>query len=254
MTSDVSGKLSHDSLPVETTEKDFLEAYAKKEYIKPSVTVDLVIFSVEDTDLKVLLVKRKGHPFKGQWALPGGFVNAGDGTPGNQGESLEEAAKRELHEETGLAYGTCYLEQLYTMGAPNRDPRTRVISVVYYALMDRNLMCLVRAGSDAAEVRWFSTSELPEPLAFDHGFIIDLAIHRVRNKIDYTAIAFRLLPPTFTIAELREIYEAINGDKYDRGNFTRKFRRMVADGLVEEKPGKRTTGGRPSKVYSFKLY
>jgi len=245
---DQTGKLGHDS--GHETEAEFLRDYRKTEYPKPSVTVDLVIFTVTDTDLKVLLIKRKGHPFKGQWAIPGGFVDVGD-VHDDQGESVEDAAHRELAEETGLPIGSCYLEQLYTFGNPGRDPRMRVITVAYYALISPDKAPLVHAGDDAADAQWFSVDGLSE-LAFDHDEILAMAVRRIRGKIDYTDIAFELVPRTFTVAELRSVHEAIKGISYDAANFRRRFRRMVTDGIIEQARGKRLTGGKPAKVYRFR--
>lgn len=230
---------------------EFLAGYRASDYPRPSVTVDIVVFTVRDGDLQVLLVRRGTPPFAGAWALPGGFVRVSDGP--DQGEGLDEAAERELGEETGLVDQPVYLEQLYTFGAPRRDPRTRVITVAYYALVRPDLVPLVRAGSDAASARWASVAaELPElELAFDHGAILALAVERARGKIDYTPIAFELVPPTFTIAELRAVYEAIKGTTYDPGNFRRRFKRMLTDGVIEQAPGKRHTGTKPAKVYRF---
>lgn len=232
-------------------ESSFLKDYRNNTWPKPSVTVDLVIFTVYDSDLKVLLIERDGHPFQGRWALPGGFVDVGDAYD-DQGESLEDAAARELREETGLPDGASWLEQLYTFGNPGRDPRMRIISVAYYALIRPDLARLVTAGDDARDARWLSVQhELPRPLAFDHDHVVDVGVRRIRGKIDYSPIAFRLVPPTFTIAELRGVHEAVKGTTYDPGNFRRRFRRMQTDGIIEQAPGKRQTSRRPAKVYRF---
>lgn len=241
------------SRPIPDDEEAFIAAYrARAEaYVRPSVTVDLVILTVLDTDLKLLLVRRKHPPFEGDWALPGGFVRVGDGFD-DQGESLLDAAHRELTEETGLPRERVFLEQLYTFGDVGRDPRMRVISVAWYALVRPDLAPFVTAGSDAAEARWISVAhQRPEALAFDHDRIVDLAVERIRGKIDYAPIAFDLVPPTFTVAELRSVYEAIKGERYDASNFRRRFRRMEDDGLVVRAPGKRHTARRPAAVYTF---
>lgn len=225
-------------------------AYDASVFPRPSVSVDIVVFTVIDADLKVLLIRRGAPPFEGTWALPGGFVRVSDGA--DQGESLDEAAHRELSEETGLPQGSAFLEQLYTFGEPGRDPRTRVITVAYYALVRADLVALVRAGTDAAEARWFSVaSERPQSLAFDHDRILDVALERIRGKIEYTPIGFELVPPTFTVAELRSVHEAIKGTTYDPGNFRRRFVRMQTDGVIEQAPGKRHTGTKPARVYRF---
>ncbi len=165
--------------------------YDASKYERPSVTVDVVMMSLRQRDLQVLLVKRRSWPYEGMWAIPGGFVN--------MQESLEEAAKRELQEETGVQ--DVYLEQLYTFGDPGRDPRTRVITVVYFALLD-SARLQVRAADDAADVGWFPVYNLPE-LAFDHAKILEYALDRLRGKLDYTNIAFSLLPEQFTLRELQ---------------------------------------------------
>jgi 8-oxo-dGTP diphosphatase len=216
------------------------------------VTVDIVVFTVVEAELRVLLVRRGAAPFAGAWALPGGFVRVAD-APRSQGESLDQAAHRELSEETGLPQGSAFLEQLYTFGEPGRDPRARVITVAYYALVRPDLVALVRAGSDAADARWFSVpGELAKAvLAFDHADILARAVARVRGKIDYAPLAFELVPPTFTVAELRAVYEAIQGTTYDPGNFRRRFVRMQTDGVIELAPGKRHTGTKPARIYRF---
>lgn len=245
------------------TEAEYLAAYRPDAWPRPAVTVDLAIFTVVDDDLKVLLIRRGEHPFRGAWALPGGFVRVGDGD--DPGESVDEAAVRELAEETGLPARELYLEQLYTFGDVGRDPRTRVISVAHFALVSPTLAPVVVAGSDAAEVRWASIHRelggepdkppLAEasllPLAFDHGCILDVALARLRGKLDYAPIAFELVPETFTVAELRGVHEAIKGQTYDAGNFRRRFNRMVADGVIAQAPGKRPTGTKPALVYRF---
>lgn len=241
-----------------TNEQDFLGTYDSSRYHKPSVTVDLVVFTVIDTDLKLLLIRRGSAPCKGQLALPGGFVDVGP-TGEDQGESVDAAAARELQEETGLPDGSSWLEQLYTFGDPGRDPRLRVITVAYYALVRPDLASLVVAGDDAAEAGWHSVSTLDlseagEVFAFDHARIIDTALRRIRGKLDYSPIAFRLVPATFTMAELRSVYEAIKGTTYDVSNFRRRFRRMQTDGIIIAAPGKRSQArGRPAQVYSFDL-
>lgn len=220
-----------------------------QDFARPAVAVDLVIFTVQDTDVKILLIQRGEPPFVGQWALPGGFVRVGDGI-NDQGESVKDAAYRELHEETGLPESVVYLEQLYTFGQPYRDPRMRVISVAWFALVRPDLAPSATLTSDAAEARWWSLAESP-PLAFDHDHMVHLARDRIRNKIDYTSLAFELVPPTFTVSELRQVYEAIHGEVYDRGNFRRRFNRMIEDGLISQAPGKRATSSKPARVYRF---
>jgi 8-oxo-dGTP diphosphatase len=236
------------------SEQRFLEEYSGKDYPRPAVTVDLVVFTVVDAELHVLLVRRKEHPFQGRWALPGGFVRVGDRS-GATGESIDQAAHRELAEETGLPEGSVYLEQLYTFGEPGRDPRTRVITVAYYALVRPGLASSAVAGSDAAAVRWAPAAgwmgEKKEPLSFDHANIVRMAVCRIQGKIDYAPLAFELVPQAFTAAELRSVHEAIRGECYDPGNFRRRFRRMTEDGIIGLAPGKRSTSTRPAKLYRF---
>ncbi len=228
------------------------EAYRPDDYPRPSVTVDIVIFTVLDGDLKLLLIQRGEPPFEGRWALPGGFVRVGDAMA-DRGEGLDEAAARELAEETGLPEGSAYLAQLHCFGAPDRDPRMRVITVAYYALVRPDLVPLVQAGSDAREARWFSVAEevKPDRLAFDHAEILEVAVERLRQQLEMAPIAFELVPATFTIAELRAVHEAVMGVTYDPGNFRRRFMRMITDGIIEQAPGKRPTGTKPAKVYRF---
>lgn len=233
-------------------------------YHRPSVTVDLVIFTVLDSDLKVLQITRGEPPFEGLRACPGGHLEVGDPTTlvevngeqvPDQGEDLEAAAHRELEEETGLPKGSCFLEQLYTFGALYRDPRGRVVSVAYIALVRPTLAPMVVAGDDAAAVEWRSVRGLfqgPPRLAFDHDQILAKAVERIRGKIDYSTIAFELVPDTFTVGELRAVHEAVKGEKYEAQNFSRRFKRMVTDGVIELAPGQRVTGAHPAKVYRFK--
>ncbi len=233
--------------PLEAPADDGISSYPR-----PFVTVDIVVFTILDADLKILLIRRKIPPFEGRWALPGGFVRVGR-APDDPGEDLDDAALRELSEETGLAPGTAYLEQLHTFGQAGRDPRGRVITVAHYALIRPDLAPLVRAGGDASEAGWRSLSEISSGmLAFDHADILAAALARVRDRIDESPIAFELVPPTFSIPELRAVYEVIKGAPYDPGNFRRRFQRMVDDGLIEQAPGKRITGTKPALVYRFK--
>jgi 8-oxo-dGTP diphosphatase len=214
------------------------------------VTVDIVIFTIVDAELRVLLVRRGEHPDKGKWALPGGFVRVGTSRKA-QGEGLDEAAERELIEETGL-HSKIYLEQLHAFGKPGRDPRMRVISVAYYALVRPMLVPLVRAGGDVDRVRWFSVADAGRlDLAFDHADILAVALSRARDRIDTSTIAFELVADTFTIPELRAAHEAVKGHPLDPGNFRKRFFRMVEDGLLEPAPGKRITASKPARVYRF---
>ncbi len=209
------------------------------EYPRPSVTVDVVIFTIADDDLKVLLIRRGAEPYKGKWALPGGFVE--------MKESLDEAAARELEEEVGVS--DVYLEQLFTFGAPKRDPRGRVISVCYFALVDATRQT-IRAASDAADAEWHSVFKLPR-LAFDHRQILDYAIWRLRNKIEWTTVGYELLPKKFTLSELQRVYEIILQKPVDKRNFRK---RIVAQGQIAELNETRADGAhRPARLYSFKV-
>lgn len=200
------------------------------------VTVDIVIFSIRMRELQVLLVRRGVPPFQGEYAIPGGFLRSG--------ESLEEAAKRELHEETSVR--DVYLEQLYSFGDPSRDPRGRVVTVAYYALVSSNHMEL-SAGADAAEAEWVAVKKLPA-LAFDHGKIVAYALERLRNKLEYTTVGFQLLPKKFTLAELQAVYEAILGKKIDKRNFRRK---MALLGILKPLKEWQETGHKPAQLFRF---
>ncbi|HTS30774.1 MAG TPA: NUDIX domain-containing protein [Bryobacteraceae bacterium] len=199
------------------------------------VTVDVVLFTILDRKLHLLLIRRRSPPFANRYALPGGFVRAE--------ESLDAAAIRELREETGIH--EVYLEQLYTFGDPERDPRGRVITVAYYALVPRNQA--LHAGTDAADAAWFPMEDLP-PLAFDHRTIAEYAHQRIRNKLDYTSVGFELLPGKFTLSELQLVHEAIHGHILDKRNFRRK---IIQQGIVKPTREWRQTGRKPARVYRF---
>jgi ADP-ribose pyrophosphatase YjhB (NUDIX family) len=282
------------------TEEEFLISYDANIYQRPSVTVDMLIFTVINEEeenyrklpektLKVLLIKRGGHPYLGQWALPGGFVDIN--------ESIDEAALRELKSETNVE--NIYMEQLYTWGDVLRDPRTRVISSSYMALVDSSRL-EIRAGDDAAEARWFNIKynlqqevrtqtekgyiheklvklrfwdegedlytivkitetvegkvsavkrEIVESkgIAFDHGKMIEYAMQRLRNKIEYTSLAFNLMPDLFTLTELQKVYEVI----LDKELLAAAFRRKVADMVIETNAFTKDAGHRPSKLFRF---
>ena len=284
------------------TEKEFLKIYDAGKYERPSVTVDMLIFTIKNKfkdnyrklpqkELKVLMIKRGDHPYIGQWALPGGFVNFD--------ESLDVAAKRELKEETNI--DNVYMEQLYTWGDVNRDPRTRIISASYMALVDSSLLD-VKAGDDADDAKWFNihteilkeiktniengyteekfvkltlssdSEEIysvinvkkivdgkvtrheteiveNEGIAFDHAKSIEYALERLINKIEYTDIAFNLMPEVFTLTELQQVYETILGRELLKANFRRKISNMV----VETNEYTKDAGHRPSKLYKFNL-
>lgn len=284
----------------ECSEAEFLKSYDAGRYERPSVTVDMLIFTIMDEkvdnyrklpekSLKLLMIKRGGHPYKGDWALPGGFVA--------MDESLEDAAKRELKSETNV--DDVYLEQLFTWGDVGRDPRTRVISCSYMALADSSKI-EVKAGDDAADAAWFNvrhklleerktilekgfsiektvrlelTGDVDsleavikvidrynnrtksvdrqiissKGIAFDHAMMIEYAIERLRNKIEYTDIAFSLMPELFTLTELQQVYEAI----LDKELLAAAFRRKIADMVIETDYFTKDAGHRPSRLYRF---
>lgn len=206
---------------------------------RPAVTVDTVLFAFLENQLQVLLIERKAEPFQGQWALPGGFIH--------MDESLDEGARRELQEETGVA--DVYLEQLYTFGVPDRDPRGRVITVAYFALLsaDEVSRVNVQGGDDAHDARWWNMYHLPD-LAFDHGRILDYALQRLRWKLEWTALGFLLLPQEFTLSELQSVYETVLNEALDKRNFRRKI--LSAD-VLEETGNYREGDHRPAKLYRF---
>lgn len=217
--------------------RDDVSNYDKNKYEKPAVTVDIAICSILKDDLKILLIQRKHPPFRNSWAIPGGFVNI------EKQENLEDTAKRELSEETGLT--DIYLEQLKTYGEPNRDPRMRVITVAYFALIPGNYLNdhSVLAADDAENADWFSLRNLPK-LAFDHRQILDDLLQRLVGKISYTPIAFSLVPEKFTWNELQLVYEIILGKKLISANFRRKISSLYRIKTLKSK--KRDGKGRPS--------
>lgn len=204
-------------------------------YPHPSVTADCVIFGFDGTTIKVLLIQRGIEPFKGKWAFPGGFMNID--------ETVEECAKRELEEETGLK--NVSVEQFYTFSDVNRDPRERVITVAHYALVK---LSEVKGGDDAASARWFSMDEVPS-LAFDHDRILRMAVNRLKERIYFEPIGFELLPEVFTMTELQNLYKAILEVTFDRRNF---YNKMLKLGIIEEAEPRPANAARrtPSK-YRF---
>lgn len=283
------------------TEEEFLLKYDASEYERPSVTVDMLIFTVMEEAssnyrklpekvLKLLLIKRGDHPCIGEWALPGGFVQ--------MEESLDQAAYRELKEETNIQ--DIYMEQLYTWGDVNRDPRTRIISTAYMSLVDSKALN-IRASDDADDAKWFTvsckrTQEIKtvsekglihqqlfklqltcediqlsatirisktiegkvtkiereiltcNGIAFDHAKVIEYAIERLRNKIEFTDIAFNLMPELFTLTELQQVYEIILDSELLKANFRRKITELV----IETNEYAKNSGHRPSKLYRMK--
>jgi len=282
------------------TEEQFLASYHAGDYEKPSMTVDMLIFTVADEEasnyrrlpgkaLKLLLVKRKEHPFLGQWALPGGFVR--------MNESLDDAARRKLREKTRIT--DVYMEQLYTWGDVDRDPRTRIISTSYMSLTDSSLLTtdpesnglegtwftlswqcvseskkrldngsvhqhqykldlvndtntagaslLLEKVSTGRNVRFSRTITESHGIAFDHAGIIGYGIERLRSKLDYTDIAFNLMPDLFTLTELQQVYEIIGGSELLKAN----FRRKITDKVIETNAYEKSAGHRPSKLFRF---
>ncbi len=207
------------------------------EYPRPAVSTDCVVFGLDEDDLKVLLIERAAPPFKNCWALPGGFLELD--------EDIETAARRELEEETGLR--NVYLEQLYTFGSVNRDPRTRVITVAYFALVNRSRHQAI-AASDAANVEWFSVFKPPK-LAFDHKNIVAVAYDRIKSKVRYQPLGFELLPRKFTLRQLQNMYEVILDRKLDKRNFRKKILGM--DIIVELDEFESDVAHRAARLYRF---
>jgi len=207
-------------------------------YPHPAVTTDVVIFTIREKRLQLLLIRRGSDPYKGSWALPGGFLEIG--------EDLETCAQRELAEETGVS--GVFLEQLYTFGATHRDPRERVISITYYALVPSDRL-QIKAASDAADAAWFPLDGLTD-LAFDHNEIIHLAHQRLVAKLNYSTIAFQFMPDTFTLSELQGVYEILRNETLDKRNFRKWI--MTMDQIVETGEQRRTGNHRPARVYRVK--
>ncbi len=208
------------------------------DYPRPALTVDVVTFTLHADCLQVLLIRRGGEPYQGMWALPGGFVH--------MDESLEDAAARELEEETGVQ--DAYLEQLYTYGGPGRDPRGRVVTVAYFALIPAGKPVRFEGGTDASQASWFSVEQLPA-LAFDHAEIIQYALRRLRYKLEYTAVGFELLPDAFTLSQLQSTYEIILGETLDKRNFRR---RILEANVIEPTEELYVGEGRPARLYHYR--
>lgn len=217
-----------------TGQKPALHVYP---YARPALTVDCVVFGYDEGELKVLLIQRALEPFKGKWALPGGFVRVE--------ETLDAAARRELEEEAGLR--EVFLEQLYTFGSLRRDPRERVVSVAYYALV-KLAAHQTRAATDASDARWFPISTLPK-LVFDHAEILDVALARLKGKVRYQPIGFELLPPKFTLSQLQHLYETVLEVALDKRNFRKKV--LGFDLLVPLKETQMTGRHRPAQLFRF---
>ena len=207
------------------------------EYPRAALTVDCVVFGFDEGELKVLLIERGLEPFKGRWALPGGFVRVH--------ETLDAAARRELQEEAGLR--NVFLEQLYTFGELGRDPRERVVTVAYYALVKLSEH-EAKAATDAANARWFPVSKVPK-LAFDHAQILATAVERLKGKVRYQPIGFELLPSKFTLSQLQHLYEAVLGTELDKRNFRKK---VLSIGLLVPLKERQMIGRqRPAQLFRF---
>jgi len=248
--------MTTDRLPNSDDELGFLATYDASRFPRPSVAVDVVLLTVRDRAIWALLGRRTDHPHRGRWALPGSFVGID--------ESLDEAAVRILNVKAGLS--DVFSEQLYTFGAPRRDPRTRVISVAYYALVEQvALEAAVAARPDAGlrsaplDVPWpgetggpvaaLDDGGTPLSLAFDHAEILGVAVKRIRGKLDYAPIGFELLPPTFSLRDLRIVHEAILGRALNKDS----FRRRILDRDLVVPTGERAAGvgHRPPELYRF---
>ena len=208
------------------------------EFARPALTVDCVIFGLDEEGLKVLLIKRGLEPFRGRWALPGGFVRTN--------ETVDAAARRELQEETGLQ--RVFLEQLYTFGEIERDPRERVVTVAYYALVNLRDHQL-KAATDAENAAWFDAGDLPR-LAFDHHAIVKVALARLKSKVRYCPIGFELLPRKFTLSQLQRLYETILERPLDKRNFRKKVLQL---GVLEELDEvEQDVAHRAARLYRFR--
>jgi len=203
------------------------------------VTVDIVLLTIRREQLQVLMVRRGSKPWRGWPALPGGFVR--------QTEDLPDAARRELREETALSVSPAHLEQLGTFGAPRRDPRARTVSVAYLAVLPS--LPQPAAGTDAVAAGWAPVTDvLSRQLPFDHHEMLAVGVERTRSKLEYTSLATAFVGPTFTIAELRRVYDITWGRTLDPGNFHRKV--LGSEGFVRRVDGERSSGrGRPAALY-----
>lgn len=221
------------------TENEYLKAYNRADYDGPLCTVDMCIFAVVDADLKVLLVKRAGQPFKDKWALPGGFTDP------KKDNSIEDTAFRKLFEKTGIS--SPYLEQVQSIGNSHRDPRGWSVTVLYFALID--FLALPESGHvDPQEMtEWVSVDKAFDlHLAFDHETLLKLAINRLRTKTRYAALPIGLMPEQFTFTELQNTFELILGLSLPKKSFRR---RIESSGLLEETGDMRATARRPAALY-----
>lgn len=223
-------------------EADFLKLYDPDAFDRPNASVDTAIFTVIGDTLHVLLVKRKHHPYQGKWSLVGGFIDL------NADASLEDTAKRKLHEKTGVK--TPYLEQWGTIGNKTRDPRYWSITTVYFALIPEKGVQL-RAGEGATDIKWAKVSKdgrVKDDLAFDHAHILKECHTRLRQKVLYTSLPLFLMEKTFTLVELQKIYETLIGDNVETKSFRR---RILSANLVKETGEMRESGRRPAKLYEL---
>ncbi len=236
METNLSKSASSSGMPCHVTTPDLAMAFTYK-YARPALTVDCVVFGLDEGELKILLIQRKLDPFKGQWALPGGFVE--------MDETLDEAARRELEEETGVK--DLFLEQLYTFSGVDRDPRERVVSVAYYALVNLDEHPTT-AASDAEQVGWFSAFDLPA-LAFDHAEVYATALKRLQGKLRYEPLGFELLPQKFTLSQLQQLYETVLNQALDKRNFRKKILKM--DLLLDTGEKQQNVSHRAAQLYQF---
>jgi 8-oxo-dGTP diphosphatase len=245
--------MADDSARPTGSEQAFLEGYDASAFPRPSVTVDVAALSAHDGDLWATMVQRREHPFRGAWALPGGFVRLD--------ESLNQAAQRVLADEAGLE--NVFLEQLYTFGEPERDPRTRVITVGYYALVDWRRLEPLQSGEQPALLRlaveWSGETGGPVqvldadgrslPPAFDHADILGMAVKRIRGKLDYVPIGFQLLPARFSLRQLQEVHETVLSRPLNKDSFRR---RMLDSGYLEATgEHEQDVDHRPAELYRF---
>lgn len=207
------------------------------EYARPALTTDCVVFGLDDEDLKILLIQRALPPFENEWALPGGFIRVG--------EDIDTCARRELEEETGLK--NIYLEQLVTIGTPDRDPREHVVTVAYFALVNL-IEHPPTAATDARNAAWFSFDDLPK-LAFDHDQILRMAHQRLRGKVRYQPVGFELLPRKFTLTQLQHLYEVILEQPLDKRNFRKKVLKLGI--LSETDEVEQDVARRAARLYRF---
>ena len=220
------------------SEQEFLESYNIHDFDVPLTSVDMAIFTVKDHELKVLLVKRAQYPAKGQWALPGGFINLGED------KDLDTTAARKLREKTGV--DTSHLEQVVTVGSQTRDPRGWSVTVVYMALIPSEHINLV-ADTSSEEVNWISVKTIESTLAFDHKDILEQCYERLRSKVQYTSLPVNLLPEEFTLTDLQGIFEVVLGGDIEK----KSFRKRVLDAdILLETGNMRTGSNRPAKLYS----